>query len=290
MGDVEPDHRHVDARVEDALRGLRVGPDVELGGRRDVALGDRAAHQHDPRRSRRMPRRAASATFVSGPAATSTRLRRRRARRGSRPRAASTGAVAARGSVGAVEPALAVDVRGDVQLAHERAVGAARRPARRSRPGELEHAQRVLGRLLERLVAGDGRDADELDLGLASASRSAIASSWPGSQSRTIGVLIARVSRRPPPRSAASLRAEARRGERAGGAGAAQRLLARRGPRAARRRRQAVNASPAAVPSTASTVGGSARATSSPSSSSTRALGAERDRDEPVAAPSTSSS
>src|ERR671920_1921794 len=30
---------------------------------------------------------------------------------------------------------------------------------------ELEHAQRVRGRLLERLIAGDRRDAEELELG-----------------------------------------------------------------------------------------------------------------------------
>ena len=39
--DVEADHRHVDARVKTRLRCLGVGPDVELGGRRHVALGDR---------------------------------------------------------------------------------------------------------------------------------------------------------------------------------------------------------------------------------------------------------
>ena len=46
--DVEPDHRRVEPFAEDALRRLRVGPDVELGRRRPVALADRAAHQHDP--------------------------------------------------------------------------------------------------------------------------------------------------------------------------------------------------------------------------------------------------
>ena len=45
---VEPDHRDVELGVEDDLRGLRVGPDVELGGRRHVPLGDRASHQDDP--------------------------------------------------------------------------------------------------------------------------------------------------------------------------------------------------------------------------------------------------
>jgi hypothetical protein len=56
-----------------------------------------------------------------------------------------------------------VDVRGDVLLPHERSrcagrdgdVGAAR---------ELEELERVPGRLVERLVARDGRDPEQLDL------------------------------------------------------------------------------------------------------------------------------
>ena len=47
VGDVESDHRHVDAALEDAARGLRIGPDVELGRRRRVPLADRTPHQHD---------------------------------------------------------------------------------------------------------------------------------------------------------------------------------------------------------------------------------------------------
>jgi hypothetical protein len=45
---VEADHRHVHPALEHARGGFGVGPDVELGGRRDVALGDRAAHEDDP--------------------------------------------------------------------------------------------------------------------------------------------------------------------------------------------------------------------------------------------------
>src|SRR6476619_5753326 len=40
---VEADHRHVERRVENGLRGLGIGPDVELGGRGHVPLRDRAA-------------------------------------------------------------------------------------------------------------------------------------------------------------------------------------------------------------------------------------------------------
>ena len=46
--DVQADHRHVDAAGEHARGRLGIAPDVELGRRRDVALGDRAAHEDDP--------------------------------------------------------------------------------------------------------------------------------------------------------------------------------------------------------------------------------------------------
>ena len=109
---------------------------------------------------------SSSATFVSGPVGTSVSLPSRRADlvgeevdRMLGPRGA-----ARRRQVGAVEAGLAVHVRRDVALAHERPVGArVDRDVAAAR--ELEHAQRVRRRLVERLVAGDGRDADELELG-----------------------------------------------------------------------------------------------------------------------------
>ena len=123
----------------------------------------------------------------SGPASPAGRRRSRSARNSTA--CSATGAPLRRRQVGAVHPGLAVDVRGDEALAHERPVGAGgHRDV--AAADELEHAQRVRRRLLQRLVAGDCRDADELDSGLASASRIAIASSWPGSQSRRIGVVI----------------------------------------------------------------------------------------------------
>ena len=63
-----------------------------------------------------------------------------------------------------VQPALAVDVRGDDELPLERPVRAGR--DRDVGPAdELEHPQRVRGRLLQRLVAVRRRHAEELDLG-----------------------------------------------------------------------------------------------------------------------------
>jgi hypothetical protein len=69
-----------------------------------------------------------------------------------------------RRQVGPVEAGLAVDVGGDRRFADERAVGAG---GDRDvvAAGELEDAQRVGRGLRERLVAGDRRDAEQLDLG-----------------------------------------------------------------------------------------------------------------------------
>ncbi len=62
-----------------------------------------------------------------------------------------------------VEPTLAVNVGGNRELASERPIGAPRN--RHVVPAyELQHPQRVPRRLLDRLVAVDGGDADQLHL------------------------------------------------------------------------------------------------------------------------------
>ena len=167
MRDVEPDHRHRQAAPEHAPRSLRVDVDVELGRRRHVPFGDRAAHDHDALEGRRLLRvtgqkegdvgqwadrderdRPLGAEDVLGQEVDGVlrdrlalRLRERRP----------------------VEPGLAVNVVGDEELPGERPVGA-RGDGHVAPAHELEHAERVRGRLLERLVAGDGRDAEELEL------------------------------------------------------------------------------------------------------------------------------
>ena len=135
------------------LRGLGVGPDVELGRGRAVALADRAAHQHDPlgprvgleREQQRDVRQRAGRDERDRALARADRSRQEV------DRVLATGAAARRRQVGAVEPALAVHVGGDRALAHERGGGAGRDRDVAS-AGELEHAQRVGGRLLDRLV------------------------------------------------------------------------------------------------------------------------------------------
>src|SRR5919201_4679577 len=63
-----------------------------------------------------------------------------------------------------VQPALAVDVGGDEGLTAKRALRAGR-DGYVGAADELEHLQRVRARLLQGLVAVDGGDAEQLDLG-----------------------------------------------------------------------------------------------------------------------------
>ena len=173
----------------------------------------------------------------------------------------------ARRQLGAVEAALAVDVGGDVELAHERPLGTDG-DRHVGAVDEREQPEGVVRRLVERLVAVRRRDADELELRAREREQERDRVVVPG--------VAVEDDRRRHRRSMAStsssrrqgrLRAEARGGERSRGAGAAQRRPPAPDPAASETSRQAVNASPAAVPSTASTGGGSARAISSPSSS-----------------------
>ena len=46
-GDVQPHHRERHTRLKDDMGRMRIGIDVELGRRRDVAQPDRTAHRHD---------------------------------------------------------------------------------------------------------------------------------------------------------------------------------------------------------------------------------------------------
>src|SRR5829696_8628286 len=68
-----------------------------------------------------------------------------------------------RRQVGPVEARFAMDVRRDEWLTEQWAV-CIRSDGDVVAADEVEHADRVRRRLLERLVPGDGRDADQLDL------------------------------------------------------------------------------------------------------------------------------
>ena len=285
VGDVEADHRHVDPAREHALRGLGVGPDVELGGRRDVALGDRAAHEDDPLEP-------VGCLGVAGEQQRDVRQRAGRDQRHRLRRRVSSGREevdgvlddrarpSARGRSG---PSMPVSPWTWRRRRGSRTSGRRRPAATGTSPRPTNSSTRsafavVFSRVwLPATVVMPRRSTS----GLASASSSAIASSWPGSQSRRIGV-----GHRPEDRvdlgGGGQRRLRARPGsrERAGRAGAAQRLVARRGPRASETTRQAVNASPAAVPSTASTARRLGARDLAAVLEQHRALGAERQRDE----------
>ena len=162
-----PDHRHVEPATEDERGSFGVGPDVELGRGSHIAFRDRPAHQDDAgdpagrlgtllqqpphvreradrdernglRRLREEPCEEVDRTFLDR---LDLRLRQLRP----------------------VEPALPMHLERHPSVAHERARRA--RGHRHVGPArELEHLERVSGRLVERLVPGDRRDGEELDL------------------------------------------------------------------------------------------------------------------------------
>ena len=229
--DVEADHRHVEAAREHARSRLGVGPDVELGRRRDVSLA------RSRRPSARSARRAAasgwrasrSATFVSGPVGDERDRPVGATMRSARKSTAcsATGAPCGRRQRRARRGR---SRRGRRRRRRARARAAGRRPAATgivAAAGELEHAERVRGRLLERLVAGDGRDAEQLDLGARRARAGARSRRrGPGRSRAGSACSRARVSRRPRAAVGSDGCAPGREAAIAPGrAGAAQRLL-----------------------------------------------------------------
>ena len=164
--DVEADHRHVQPAREHALRGLGVRPHVELRRGSHVALGNRAAHDDDALEAL-APGRVEEARDVGERAGRheghgllgradllgeeGDRIVRDRGRARCRQRRP-------------VQAAVAVDVRRDDALADERR-GCSGRDRHVVATNELEHADRVRGRLLERLVPVGRRDAEQLELG-----------------------------------------------------------------------------------------------------------------------------
>ena len=197
--------------------------------------------------------------FVSGPVATSVALRGAHgsARRGSRRHAAAWAAATRGGRSGPSRPDSPCTCAATSRCAHERRVGARVRPGCPQRPASSSTRSALAVVLSSVWLPATVVTPSSSSSGQASASRIAIASSWPGSQSRMIGVgLMHRVLPQPRPRSAekvahrgARLRAHPprRRG------GAPRPTDAARG---ARRRGTLRRHRPPPVPSTASTDGG----------------------------------
>ena len=185
-------------------------------------------------RAGRMPRSSACATFVSGPTATSTVSGPMRSTRKSTA-VLLDGLGGARRQLGPVETAVAVNVGGDVGLTDERSVGA-HRDGNVLAADEGEHPQRVVGRLLERLVAVHGGDADEArSPGSRARARARSRRRARGRSRGGSGCVTAPVSRPPQPRSGATVarRSARRRPHQRRRRGAAP--PRGRGPRAARR-------------------------------------------------------
>ena len=162
MGEVEAGHHERAAVAEHGRGRFGVGPDVELGDRRAVA--ERApAHHGDA---------GDAPGQVGGEAEREGDVGERAD--GDDPHALAPAAglddeldgVAAvegprrRGQVGAVEPALAVDHRRRSRLGQQRSLGAGVNGDVDAQ--ELAHDQRVVGRAVERRVAGHGGDAEQL--------------------------------------------------------------------------------------------------------------------------------
>ena len=169
VGHVEPDHRHVEPAREHPVRRLGVGPDVELGRRRGVALADRAAHQHDALELGRQLRVAGQEQRHVGERSgrderdgrrCSLRARGRSSRSRARARALGPGG-------GRSGPSSPVSPCTSAATCRARISGRAAPAATgtSSRPEVVEHADRVGGRLLQRLVTGHGGHAEQPDLG-----------------------------------------------------------------------------------------------------------------------------
>ena len=189
MRHLEWHERDRHARSEHRLRGLRVGEDVELGGRRPVPEPDRAAHDRD-------------ALDAAGDA---RRARKRGGDVGERPRRDEGQRIVVRDSASSMMRSTAS--RGSTSTVggrpSRRHRGRRRRGSRRPRPARVAAADRIrraIGtsrmpatlhtrRALSEVFSSVWLPATTViarssSAGEAAASRMAIASSWPGSQSR----------------------------------------------------------------------------------------------------------
>ena len=268
LSDVEPDHREIQAALEDPTCRLGIDPDVERCCRGDVALPDRAADHHDPleptrelrvtREEQRDVRKRSGGDQCQRPRASAHAV--------SDPvdRVPAFSFARGRRQVRSIEPALAVHLGGDSELADERPAGAGHH--RDVRPADvIKHPDRVGRGLLKRLVARDRGHAEQLELTACEREQQRDRVVVPGVAIEddfghpTTASSSAAVGNEgcAPRRDAASAPAAHAR------TSAAARSLPSSSPTIS----AAQNASPAAVPSTTFTRGGRARATSLPPSS-----------------------
>ena len=194
VGDVEADHRDVEAGREDAVGGLGVAPDVELGARGDVADARRRRPSARSARSARAARggwRAAGRCWSAGRsgsasagarAACAPSARRRGSARGSRDGGGRSGPSSP------VSPWTSSAARAGWSSARS-APAATGMSARRRRRAPSDRVRRHL--LQASRCPPPWSRPRRSSSGLARASRRAMASSWPGSQSMITGVGMA---------------------------------------------------------------------------------------------------
>ena len=149
------------------MRRLGISPDVELGRGRHVPLPDRAAHEHDPLDPRLDPwvARQQQPDVGERPDGDQRDRSRGRLQRRRDPVHGMSlrGRATRRGQFRAFEAGLAVDVGGDLQLAHERAIGAGG-DGHVGASGAVQHPDGVRGGLGQGLVPRHRRHAEQLDL------------------------------------------------------------------------------------------------------------------------------
>ena len=164
---VEPDHGERDARLEHDMRGVRIGEDVELGGRGDIAGADGPAHRHDLAhiREHRRVLDDGECDIGKGPKrGERNRLRCRKERLDQEiDRVGRFGRVARFRQVRAVYARGPVDALGGDRFAHQGARAAGidghLRPA-----AEVPDPARIALGQRQRDIAGYGRDAQKVEL------------------------------------------------------------------------------------------------------------------------------
>ena len=169
QGHVEPEHGDSPAGPEHRRGGLRISPDVVLGGGRDIAPARRPAHDHEFAHPVRQPRLPPHGQRDVGQRAG----RHQRDLAGGGARGVDdvvhgvSGGRAGRGrrQGGAAQPRIAVHLPRVERRAQQRP-GAARGHRRPGRADELAYRKRVRRRLGQPHVARHGGDADQVDAGV----------------------------------------------------------------------------------------------------------------------------
>ena len=168
MGDVEVEHHGRHPGLEDDPCSVRVDVEIELGRGRDVALAPRTPHEHDLGQPRDDPRLLDDGErhVGEGPRGDQRHAALRPCHDDVDDRLHGVGPGQRQRRLGqhhAVEAGLAVHLLGRDQRAQD-GPGAAGMHRHVPAPGQLDDAPGVADDAVERHVAGDGRDGQDLEL------------------------------------------------------------------------------------------------------------------------------